>query len=155
MFFSFKYHLKNIFFVIFFILLGCQLQDPNKNHGILFLDNRSAKLIINESNKNDVVKLLGQPHVKTFDGDDTWIYIERTLSKGKYHKLGRHELKTNNTLILEFDKYGVLKSKDFFDKTNINEVKFSKKTTENNLRKRSFVESFLQSVKKKMYSGRK
>ncbi len=155
MFFSFKYHLKNIFFVIFFILLGCQLQDPNKNHGILFLDNRSAKLIINESNKNDVIKLLGQPHVKTFDGDDTWIYIERTLSKGKYHKLGRHELKTNNTLILEFDKYGVLKSKDFFDKTNINEVKFSKKTTENNLRKRSFVENFLQSVKKKMYSGRK
>ena len=151
MFFSFKYHLKNIFFVIFFILLGCQLQDPNKNHGILFLDNRSAKLIINESNKNDVIKLLGQPHVKTFDGDDTWIYIERTLSKGKYHKLGRHELKTNNTLILEFDKYGVLKSKDFFDKTNINEVKFSKKTTENNLRKRSFVENFLQSVKKKMY----
>ena len=155
MFFSFKYHLKNIFFVIFFILLGCQLQDPNKNHGILFLDNRSAKLIINESNKNDVIKLLGQPHVKTFDGDDTWIYIERTLSKGKYHKLGRHELKTNNTLILEFDKYGVLKSKDFFDKANINEVKFSKKTTENNLRKRSFVENFLQSVKKKMYSGRK
>ena len=155
MFFSFKYHLKNIFFVIFFILLGCQLQDPNKNHGILFLDNRSAKLIINESNKNDVIKLLGQPHVKTFDRDDTWIYIERTLSKGKYHKLGRHELKTNNTLILEFDKYGVLKSKDFFDKTNINEVKFSKKTTENNLRKRSFVENFLQSVKKKMYSGRK
>ena len=155
MVFSFKYHLKNIFFVIFFILLGCQLQDPNKNHGILFLDNRSAKLIINESNKNDVIKLLGQPHVKTFDGDDAWIYIERTLSKGKYHKLGRHELKTNNTLILEFDKYGVLKSKDFFDKTNINEVKFSKKTTENNLRKRSFVESFLQSVKKKMYSGRK
>ena len=155
MFFSFKYHLKNIFFVIFFILLGCQLQDPNKNHGILFLDNRSAKLIINESNKNDVVKLLGQPHVKTFDGDDTWIYIERTLSKGKYHKLGRHELKTNNTLILEFDKYGVLKFKDFFDKANINEVKFSKKTTENNLRKRSFVENFLQSVKKKMYSGRK
>ena len=155
MFFSFKYHLKNIFFVIFFILLGCQLQDPNKNHGILFLDNRSAKLIINESNKNDVIKLLGQPHVKTFDGDDTWMYIERTLSKGKYHKLGRHELKTNNTLILEFDKYGVLKSKDFFDKANINEVKFSKKTTENNLRKRSFVENFLQSVKKKMYSGRK
>ena len=123
MFFSFKYHLKNIFFVIFFILLGCQLQDPNKNLGRLFLDNRSAKLIINESNKNDVIKLLGQPHVKTFDGDDTWIYIERTLSKGKYHKLGRHELKTNNTLILNFDKYGVLKSKDFYDKNSTNNIK--------------------------------
>ena len=155
MVFNFKYHLRNILFFIFFILLGCQLQEPSKNHGILFLDNRSDKLTINKTNKNDVIKILGQPHVKTFDENDVWIYIERTLSKGKYHKLGRHELKTNNTLILNFDKYGVLKSKDFYDKNNINEVKFSKKTTENNLTKKSFVENFLQSVKKKMYQGRK
>ena len=156
MVFSFKYHTKNILFliIIFFILLGCQLQDPDKNHGILFLDNRSAKLTINKTNKNDVVKILGQPHTKSFDGDDIWIYIERTLSKGKYHKLGRHELKTNNTLILNFDKYGVLKSKDFYDKNDINKIKFSKKTTTNDLRKSSFVENFLQSVKNKMY-GRK
>ena len=115
--FSFKYHLKNILFSIFFILLSCQLQDPDKNHGILFLDNRSDKLTVNKTNKNDVLKILGQPHTKTFNEDDTWIYIERTLSKGKYHKLGRHKLKTNNTLILSFDKYGVLKSKDFYDRT--------------------------------------
>ena len=154
MVFCFKYHLKIILYFIFIILLGCQLQEPAKNHGILFLDNRSEKLIINKSNKNDVVKILGQPHTKTFDEDDIWIYIERTLSKGKYHKLGRHTLKTNNTLILYFDKYGVLKSKDFYDKEDINNIKFSKKTTENDLSKRSFVETFLQSVKKKMYGNR-
>ena len=154
MIFGFKYHLKNILFSIFFILLSCQLQDPDKNHGILFLDNRSDKLTVNKTNKNDVIKILGQPHAKTFDGDDIWIYIERTLSKGKYHKLGRHELKTNNTLILNFDKYGVLKSKDFYDKNNINKIKFSEKTTANDLRRRSFVENFLQSVKKKMYGSR-
>ena len=155
MIFNFKHHLKNILFFIFFILLSCQLQDPDKNHGILFLDNRSEKLAINKSNKNDVIKILGQPHAKTFDEEDLWIYIERTLTKGRYHKLGRHELKTNNTLVLNFDKYGILKSKDFYDKNNINKIKFSKKTTENNLSKRSFVESFLQSVKKKMYGRRK
>jgi len=152
--FGFKYHLKNILFSIFFILLSCQLQDPDKNHGILFLDNRSDKLTVNKTNKNDVIKILGQPHTKTFNEDDIWIYIERTLSKGKYHKLGRHKLKTNNTLILNFDKYGVLKSKDFYDKNNINKIKFSKKTTANDLRRRSFVENFLQSVKKKMYGTR-
>ena len=152
--FSFKYHLKNILFSIFFILLSCQLQDPDKNHGILFLDNRSDKLTVNKTNKNDVLKILGQPHTKTFNEDDTWIYIERTLSKGKYHQLGRHKLKTNNTLILNFDKYGVLKSKDFYDKNSINKVKFSKKTTKNDLKKKSFVQDFLQSVKKKMYSTR-
>ena len=154
MVFNFRYHLKNILFFIFFILLSCQLQEPAKNHGILFLDNRSEKLIINKTNKNDVVKILGQPHAKTFDEDDVWIYIERTLSKGKYHELGRHKLKTNNTLILNFDRYGVLKSKDFYDKNNINKIKFSKKTTENSLTKKSFVETFLQSVKKKMYGNR-
>jgi outer membrane protein assembly factor BamE (lipoprotein component of BamABCDE complex) len=155
MVFNFKHHLRNTLFSIFFILLGCQLQEPAKNHGILFLDNRSEKLAINKSNKNDVIKILGQPHAKTFNEEDLWIYIERTLTKGKYHKLGRHELKTNNTLVLNFDKYGILKSKDFYDKNNINKIKFSKKTTENNLSKRSFVESFLQSVKKKMYGRRK
>ena len=149
--FSFKHHLKILLYSIFLILLGCQLQEPAKNHGILFLDNRSVKLTINKSNKNDVIEILGQPHSKTFDGDDIWIYIERTLSKGKYHKLGRHELKTNNTLILNFDKYGILKTKDFYKKEDINQIKFSKKTTKNDLSKKSFVETFLQSVKSKMY----
>ena len=152
--FNFKHHLKIAFFSIFFILLGCQLQEPAKNHGILFLDNRSEKLTVNESNKNDVIKILGQPHTKTFNEEDIWIYIERTLTKGKYHKLGRHELKSNNTLVLNFDKYGILKSKDFYDKNKINNIEFSKKTTENNLSKKSFVETFLQSVKKKMYGNK-
>ena len=96
--FNFKHHLKIVFFSIFFILLGCQLQEPAKNHGILFLDNRSEKLTVNKSNKNDVIKILGQPHAKTYNEEDIWIYIERTLTKGKYHKLGRHELKSNNKL---------------------------------------------------------
>ena len=151
---GFKYHSIVFLFIIFLILLGCQLQEPAKNHGILFLDNRSEKLSINKSNKNDVIKILGQPHAKNFGEDDTWIYIERTLSKGKYHKLGRHELKTNNTLILNFDKYGILKTKDFYDKDDLNKIKFSKKTTDNDLSQKSFVESFLQSVKKKMYGSR-
>ena len=130
------------------------MQKTNKNHGILFLENRSNKLMVNKSNKNDVLKIFGQPHTKTFNEDDTWIYIERTLSKGKYHKLGRHKLKTNNTLILNFDKYGVLISKDLYDKNKINEIQFSKKETENNLSKKSFVETFLNSVKKKMYGNK-
>ena len=151
--FCFK-HSKKIFLLLFFILLGCQLQEPAQNHGILFLENRSNKLMVNKSNKNDVLKIFGQPHTKTFNEDDTWIYIERTLSKGKYHKLGRHKLKTNNTLILNFDKYGVLVSKDLYDKNKINEIQFSKKETENNLSKKSFVETFLNSVKKKMYGNK-
>ena len=141
--------------MLFFILIGCQLQEPNKNHGIVFLENRANKLIINESNKNDVVKIIGQPHSKSVDDQDIWIYLERTLGKGKYHKLGKHILKTNNTLVLSFDKYGVLETKEVYKKEDVQKILFSKKTTKNEMTKKSFVESFLSSVRSKMYRNRK
>ena len=141
--------------MLFFILIGCQLQEPNKNHGIVFLENRAKKLIINESNKNDVIKIMGQPHSKSVDDQDIWIYLERTLGKGKYHKLGKHILKTNNTLVLSFDKYGVLETKQIYKKEDVQKILFSKKTTTNEMTKKSFVESFLSSVRSKMYRNRK
>ena len=155
MFFSIKYHFNKTLLIIFFILINCQLQDPDKNHGILFLENRSNKLIINKSNQNDVLKIIGQPHSRSINNEDIWIFIERTLSKGKYHKLGRHVLKTNNVLVLTFNKYGILSSKEFYNKEDIKKIKFSEKETQNELTKRSFVESFLSSLKAKMYGNRK
>ena len=155
MFSSFKNHFKIKLLMLFFILIGCQLQEPNKNHGIVFLENRAKKLIINESNKNDVIKIMGQPHSKSVDDQDIWIYLERTLGKGKYHKLGKHILKTNNTLVLSFDKYGVLETKQVYKKEDVQKILFSKKTTKNEMTKKSFVESFLSSVRSKMYRNRK
>ncbi len=155
MFFYLKNHINKIYTLIFFILLGCQLQEPVKNHGILFLENRSNKLVLLETNKNDTLKIFGQPHTKSMNDEDQWIYIERTLSKGKFHKLGQNVLKTNNVLILTFDKFGVLVKKDFYNKEDIKKISFSKKETENQLSKKSFVETFLSSVKEKMYGQKK
>ena len=151
MFFYFKNHFYIIFISIFIFLTGCQLQDPDKNHGIIFLENRSQKLVVNQTNKNDVVRIIGNPHSTSIENDNIWIYLERTLTKGKYHKLGRHVLKTNNVLVLYFDKYGVLKTKEIYNKDDIKNVKFSTKKTDNKLSQRSFVETFLQSIKQKMY----
>ena len=90
-----NFHKKLTFFIILFILNACKLQEPYKTHGIVNLANRSATLEINKSNINDVIKIIGQPHSKSINNDDIWIYVERTLSKGKYHKLGKHVLKKN------------------------------------------------------------
>ena len=155
MFFKFKYHYIKLFILIFLISSACQIQEPTKNHGILFLKNRSDKLIVDKSNKNDALGVVGRPHSKSIENDDKWIYLERILTKGKYHKLGQHVLKSNNVLVLTFDKFGVLKTKSFYDKDDVKKVKFSEKITENKLSKKSFVETFLSSVKEKMYSGRK
>ena len=80
MFFTIKYHLKKITYTLFFILLGCQIQEPAKNHGILFLENRSNKLVVNKSNKNDVIKIIGQPHSKSINDDNIWLYLEKSNS---------------------------------------------------------------------------
>ena len=141
--------------LVFIILISCKLQEPLKTHGIVFLENRSQKLVLNQSNKNDVIRIMGRPHIKEDEINQSWIYLERILTKGKYHKLGRHILKENNVLVLNFDKYGVLKNKQFLKKEDLKKLEFSQKITENELTQKSFVQKFLQSIKQKMYSNQR
>ena len=144
-----------IFYLLSFIsLIGCQLQDPYNNHGIVFLKNRSEKLIVNQSNKNDVLNIVGQPHSKSINDDNEWFYVERVLTKGEYHKLGQNILKENNILVLKFDKYGVIKEKTFLNKDSKNKINFSQNETKNELSQKSFIERFLSSIRTKMYSNR-
>ena len=144
-----KFHNNIIYLLVFIILISCKLQEPLKTHGIIFLENRSQKLVLNKSNKNDVIRIMGRPHIKEDEINQSWIYLERILSKGKYHKLGRHILKENNVLVLNFDKYGVLKNKQFLKKEDLKKIEFSQKITENELTQKSFVQKFLQSIKQK------
>ena len=151
MFSFFKYHKFLYGFFVITILTNCQLKKSTNPHGILFLENRTNKLIVNQSNKNDVINIIGQPHSKSIEDDNEWIYIERIFEKGKLYKLGKNILKTNNVLFLKFDKYGILENKKLFNKDDINKVAFSNKETENDLTKSSFVEGFLSSLRAKMY----
>ena len=154
MFFGIKYH-KFIIIILFSIISnGCTFQEASKNHGIVFLENRSKKITINKSNKNDVIKIFGQPHSRSINNDSEWMYIERVLVKGEYHKLGKHILKSNNVLILNFDKYGILQNKRLIDKNDKKEIAFSEKETKNELSQKSFVERFLSSIRSKMYRNR-
>ncbi len=127
------------------------MQESANNHGILFLENRSKKLVLNQTNSNDIIKILGRPHTKSKDNPNTWMYIERVLVKGKYHKLGKNVLKTNNILVLHLNKYGVLEHKHFLSKEDRNKLVFSTDKTDNDLQRDSFVQSFLQSLRTKMY----
>ncbi len=150
----FKNH-KNYYLLPFFIILiACQFQEPLKTHGIIYLENRSQKVIVNKSNKNDIIRIFGQPQATSQNEEDTWIYFERILTKGKYHKLGRHVVKENNVLVLEFNKFGIIKNKKLYTKEDINKIAFLEKKTENKLSQKSFVESFLQSIRQKMYKNR-
>ena len=60
--FLFKNHVKLL--LLFIILSACQIQDPLKTHGIIYLENRSKKLITDKTNKNDVIRIIGAPQIK-------------------------------------------------------------------------------------------
>jgi len=149
--------MKNFFLLLFitFLILSCQRTEIIKTHGIAYLEKREKLIFVNESNKNDVIKIFGQPSTKGMTNENLWIYIERTLKRGKLLKLGKNYLKKNNILVLEFDNYGILKKKDFYDKNKMNKVKFTKKETSNDIRKENFIYNFLSSVRQKMQNKRK
>ena len=134
---------------------ACQRVEVIKTHGIAYLDKREKLIVVSKSNKNDVVKILGQPASKGMTDDNMWIYIERTTTRGKLFKLGRNYLKKNNVLILEFNKYGILNKKEFYDKDKMNKVNFAKAITENDIRKENFIYSFLSSIRQKMEMKKK
>ena len=147
---------RNFFFLILlFLLANCQRNEIIKTHGISYLENREKLIILNKSNKNDVIKMFGQPATKGMTNDNLWIYIERTQTRGKLLKLGRNYLKKNNVLVLEFDKYGVLIEKEFYDKEKMKKLTFAKAVTTNDIRKENFIYSFLSSIRQKMESKRK
>tara|TARA_Y200000002_G_C22655147_1_gene653143 strand:+ start:656 stop:1132 length:477 start_codon:yes stop_codon:yes gene_type:complete len=157
MFFIFKIkHFKKLIFLsLIFILSNCQFKDPIKGHGINFLKNRSEKISLNKSNKNDVIQVLGNPHTKSIDDENLWFYFDRKIASGKLVKFGDMDLLENNVLILNFDKYGIVIKKEFFSKEDMKKIKYSEMETNNPVTQESFVSSFLQSVRQKMYGKRK
>ena len=60
------------YFIIttFFLLSACSLNKVVHHHGVHNLEKKQAKLKINSTNKNDIIKLIGPPSTKsTFDND--------------------------------------------------------------------------------------
>ena len=157
MLFVFKIkHLKNfIFLSLIFILSNCQLKEPVKGHGINFLENRSKKIFLKKTNKNDVINILGNPHTKSIDDENLWFYFDRKLSSGTIMNFGDMNLLENNVLVINFNNYGIVINKEFYSKEDMKKIKYSEMKTENPVTQKSFVSSFLQSVRQKMYGKRK
>ena len=135
-------------------MVNCQNKEVVKSHGIFFLENRDRLLEINSTNKNDVINILGQPHTRSIKDKDTWLYIERTRSRGKITKLGRNVLVNNNVLVIRFNQNGILEEKILYNKKDMNNYKFAEKITENDIKRGSFLESFLSSIREKMNANR-
>ena len=148
--------MKKIVYLLLILLfiISCQRKEVIKTHGISYLEKREKLIFVNKTNKNDTINIFGQPSTKGMTDENLWIYIERTITRGKMLRLGRNLLKKNNVLVLEFDKYGVLKKKDFYNIHDMKKLTFEKNITENEIRKENFIYSFLSSIRQKMQQRR-
>ena len=121
-----------------------------KHHGVPFLEKKQASLNINESNKNDIKKLLGNPSTKSKFDNDVWIYIERKQTQSKFKNLGRMKIFKNDVLVLEIDNYGILKKKNFYNIDDMNDIKIVEATTEAGFKRNSFIYDFMSSLRQKI-----
>ena len=143
--------MKKFFLIIYILFISaCSLNKVVLHHGVHNLEKKNSKLKVNSTNKNDIIKLIGPPSTKSKFDNDIYIYIERKTSSSKLTKLGKKKLLVNNVLVLEIDKLGVLKSKEFYSKEDMQNIKFDKAATSVNYSKKSFIYNFLSSVRQKI-----
>ena len=143
--------MKNYLLIILLLFISnCNLKKVENHHGIHFLEKKQKNLVVDETNSNEIMQLLGPPSTKdTFD-NDIWIYIERKQTQSKISKLGKMKIFKNDVLVLELDKYGILKKKSFFNKEDMKNIKIAEATTEAGFRGNSFIYEFLSSMRQKI-----
>ena len=141
---------KKIFIILLIFISNCSLNKVIKHHGAHFLESKQEKLILNSSNKNDILTNLGPPSTESTFNNDIWIYIERKETKTSMATLGRKKLIINNVLILEINDIGILVDKKFLNIDDMNKINFSEKRTSVLSSKESFIYEFLSSLRQKI-----
>lgn len=141
-----------ILYIIFLSLIvaNCSVKKVIKHHGVPFLEKKQSSLIVNKTNKNDILQTLGNPSTKSKFDNDVWIYIERKQTQSKLINLGKMKIYKNDVLVLEIDNYGILKKKEFYNKDDMKKLKIAESTTEKGFRKNTFVYDFMSSMRQKI-----
>ena len=141
-----------ILYIIFLSLIvsNCSFKKVVNHHGVPFLEKKQKLLLVNTTNKNDIVKILGNPSTTSKFDNDVWIYIERKQTQSKLKNMGRMKIYKNDVLVLEVDDYGILKKKEFFNKNDMQNIKIVEATTEVGFKRNSFIYNFMSSMRQKI-----
>jgi outer membrane protein assembly factor BamE (lipoprotein component of BamABCDE complex) len=142
--------MKKLLILILLFLSSCTLNKVVQHHGVHNLEKKQAKLKVNFTNKNEIIELIGPPSTKSSFDNDLYIYIERKTTSTRLSRLGKKKLLVNNVAILELDSRGLLVSKKFYDKDDMQKIKFEEQITTGEMTKNSFVYKFLYSLRQKI-----
>ena len=142
--------MKLLFIIAFIFILSCSTNKVKNNHGVLSLNNKFSKIVVEKSNSNDILNLLGPPSTKSSFDNNIWIYIERKKTNQSIFKLGKQKIEKNNVLVLELDNKGILAKKKLYNLDDMNDYKFVEKATQKDFSQNSFVYGVLSSLRDKI-----
>ena len=142
--------MKLLFIIAFTFILSCSTNKVKNNHGVLSLNNKFNKIVVEKSNSNDILNLLGPPSTKSSFDTNIWIYIERKKTNQSIFKLGKQKIEKNNVLVLELDNKGILAKKKLYNLDDMNDYKFVEKDTQKDFSQNSFVYGVLSSLRDKI-----
>ena len=132
------------------IVVNCSTQKVLKQHGTPSLLVKSKKLLINNSNKNDIIKLLGSPSTISKFDKNTLIYIEQKQTASTLKNLGKMKIYQNDVLVLKINDYGILEKKELFNKEDMKNIQVSTDVTGKKFKKNTFIYNLMSSMRQKI-----
>jgi len=142
--------MKILFILLFLFTLNCSTNKVSKNHGFKSLEQRFDIIELNETNKNDIISIIGPPSTKSDFNDNLWFYIERRQTNQSLIKLGIKKIEKNNILMVEFNERGILKDKKLYDLNNMNDIKYVKSITHKEFKNNNFIYNIFSSIREKI-----
>ena len=138
---------KKTSFVVFFTfgVLSCSFKPIITSSGNLNLDKKIDLILPGTTNKNDVVRLLGETLLKEEPNNNKWAYIE-TIEKKTF---GKKKIIKNTLLILDFDNRGILITKKILNKNEFKKIVFDNSETKSFGLNSSFSKRIFSSVRKR------
>ena len=142
--------IKYIIFILFIFITNCSGNKVSNLHGTKALEAKFEQIKVNETNKNDLIKIIGSPSTISDFDKNKWFYIERNKTNQSLFKFGAQKINKNNILIVELNNAGILKNKKLLNLDDMNDLKYLKTETNKDFKNKDVIYGVFSSLREKI-----
>ena len=142
--------MRFILIILLIITTSCSGNKISNNHGFVSLENKFEKIVINKTNKNDLIKKIGYPSSVSDFNNNVWFYIERKKTNSSLIKLGKKKINKNNVIIVKFNNKGLVSNKKIVDLNDMNKIQYVKKNTQKEFEQDNTIYNIFSTLREKI-----
>ena len=138
--------------MLLIFIINCTGNKVSNFHGVKSLQSKYEMIVVDKTNKNDLINIIGPPSTKSDFNKNKWFYLERLKTNQSLLKLGTQKIKKNNILVVNLNEYGIVSDKKILDLNNMNDVKFLKDITQKDFKENDYIYKLFSSIREKINS---